>query len=228
VFFYTVEREAKMIPERYKNITILLEGFAVLFLSKLFFTTRAAKLHFELPFVPDMTMILLAALVACIVTIFYLLCRTNYIPTFTLNNETILYSFFGIAIMWIFHLISSIILVKHAAPLDYTINCKDIYKYLNILCAIMLLPITEEVIYRGYFIKLLMPKGTLSALLITSGLFACSHLLLRNYSSLEMLVLGIYFFIFSMTAGFVRIRAGLVAAIFVHVFNNSYVLIINS
>ena len=206
----------------------VLEGYVVLWVSKILFTIFAAKLHFAIPFVPDTTMLLLSSVMACIITIIYLIFRTKYTPIFTISKKACLYSALGIGIIWSFHIISSYIFVSHSAPVLEYIKGNDVYKYINIICFIILGPITEEIIYRGYFVKLLIPKGTVSALLITSLLFVTSHLLLHNYGFSAVLVLGIYFFIFSMTAGFVYTQAGLVAAILVHIFNNLYVLVVNT
>lgn len=216
-----------MITPKYKNIVYVLEGFVVLWLLEILFAILAGVLHFSIPFAPVITMALLSSVIACTLTILYLLFRTRFIPIFTINNKALLYSGLGIVIIWFFHIISSYIFDSHSNPFLEYIKCKPVYKYINIICFIILVPITEEIVYRGYFVKLLIPKGTLSALLITSVLFVTSHLLLHNYSSLAMLVLGIYFFIFSMTAGFIYTRAGLVAAILVHMFNNLYVLVVN-
>jgi len=216
-------------PERNSNIVFVIEGVVVLTLSQIVFAILAGVLHFTFRFVPIVTLALLCSVVATTLTILYLSFRTRCAPIFTVNNKTILYCVSGMIIFWIFHIILSFIFPGKNAPIVEYIKCGHPYKYINFVCFIMLAPIAEEIIYRGYFLKLLLPKDTLNALLITSVLFVTTHLLFHNYGlNLALLVYGIYFFLCSMTYGVVYKQAGLIAAISIHIFNNLHIWVINT
>jgi len=208
----------------------ILETIAVFWLAKTLIIKTAADFHFAYPSIPIITLAQGSLFVTYTTTIIFLLYRTKIKPYFYFGKEVLLYSALGIIIIWLSHGVLALIYVNanNSSVIEF-VNYKDSYKYINLLSIIILIPITEEILFRGYLINILKKTGVLVSLLVTSVLFVTVHLIFHKYGSpLGMLVNGIYIFFFSMTVGFAYIRAGLMAAILVHIFNNLYVIVTNT
>jgi uncharacterized protein len=217
-----------MVMHKFQDIFLVIKGFIILNLSMVLFTILVAELHiFLVPSVPNVTMLLLASTMAYICCIIYLYFQTKQVPAFSFNYKGILYLACGMVTMWLYHKISRQFITVNRSPVIDLMKYDNIYKYLNLVCAIILGPIAEECIYRGVFVKLLLTRGTLSALLLSSLFFVISHLFYYNYGlSFAMLLNAMYFFIFSIIAGVIYTQAGLVAAMLLHIFNNFYILVL--
>ena len=186
-------------------------------------------LHSHYPSAPTLTVnILSSSAIAPVLTIFYLWLRTKCLPKFVLNREALLTAISGMVLVFIVSLLY-VMIFKYNTFVKNLLSSPGNYKEINIFLFVIWGPLLEEVLFRGYILNLLKSYGKITALLITSILFATLHLLFAGFSiDLYLLVESIFLVIYAMIYGVCYLNGGIVSAILAHVFCNLYFLVANS
>jgi membrane protease YdiL (CAAX protease family) len=222
-----------------KSIRIIFEGICINVIAHavggFYLAPVIAKVFND---VPSLTISLLSsAAFSPFAAIIYIAIRLRIIPSFKANKNTFVYIIAGIAVALLLrHLITSISGSKYKFVLE-VLQTPYPYIYINLFILLIWTPVVEEILFRGYFFEILENKwGLLIALISSSIIFALIHGL-WGVLWLEGLTVGIIisfllwlFFIFlgSLLLTAIYIKGGLIAAIMVHVFMNSYLLYLNS
>ena len=143
--------------------------------------------------------------------------RAVYIPI-SLSMAFVLLIVMGQVIYWYHKLLSSLN-IKATPPIIEAIlkNADGMTLYCLFFGIIVLVPISEEIIFRRFIFAFLAPRcGFMLALLISSGAFAIIHFSL--YSLPALFLLGIAFQLIYLKFG------SLYPAILMHAFNNAIAL----
>lgn len=211
---------------RYNYDTIVAESFIILILLKMLLALLGAILASKFLSVPQITVyVFTSGYLTSFLILFFLWIRSKYIPQITLSWDILLYTIGGIIFIWLYLTIGLLVFGFNNNYIRQLTNCQGIYRYINIFWFVIWTPITEEVIFRGYYIKLLSDKRPIYSLLITSILFVAFHLIFNNYAfNLTMLLNGASFFFFSMIVGAIYLRTGIISPILIHIFSNVYFL----
>jgi len=217
-----------MTVQKYNNAFIVAEGFIVFVVIKLLMIVLATVLVGMLSNANKTTIyVLTSGIFSTLLAILYLWIRTKYMPKIKIHYDSIMYSIAGVIFMWFFLYIGLLFFGFNDVYIKKLIGVSGVYKYINVFWFAIWSPVTEELIFRGYFLEMLSHKKPVIALLITSLLFVTLHIIfsLNPYNYL-MIISCASFFIFSMIVGFVYLHAGLMPAIIVHMFSNIYFLIV--
>lgn len=204
------------------NIKDVFIGFAILIASLfmgvdiLFF--RYAN-YFQRDTIPIIYEIIIG--IAMLLSIIYLLLRYKYFPRFKSHilSETLTASFVGIFILWllVFFLFLVIFDRNKIDPfISSVINSPPPYFYINFVMLVILTPVLEEILMRGYFFELLKKKWNIKYALLITVIFS----MITHYKyGLGVFVIAIYNIVFIL----LYIGGGLIASIIGHVFLNYFI-----
>lgn len=216
--------------QKYNNSLTVAEGVIVLILFQIVgICLLGDMLHRVFPSAPTLTTnILSSSAIAPVLTIFYLWVRTKNFPKIVLNRDNILTTVSGIVLIFIVSLFY-VMIFRSNLFIKNLLVIPGIFKNINVVWFVFWAPITEEILFRGYFLNILTCHGKIQALVISSLLFVAVHLLFAGVGINLSTILEIGFlFIYSMIFGFCYLQAGIVSSILVHVFDNFYFLVVNS
>lgn len=208
-----------------KRLVFVIEGFAVFTaahaLGGFFIAPQLADIFHNLPALT--IFIFFSSAISPLFGILYLLFRARYFPQFQVNLTIVIYIFLGI--LFAFAVVSintrlSGIEIPFAQEL---LREPPPYRYLNSFLVIFWIPFIEEILNRGYFFEILKKcMSNFAALMVSSLFFVIPHGIWESFS-LNL----IFIFINSVIYTWVYLRGGLIASSSVHIFVNSYLLLLN-
>jgi membrane protease YdiL (CAAX protease family) len=136
----------------------------------------------------------------------------------------------GIVGCWIIKYLMILKFGERMRFFDEMLKNLSVYDLINILLYTVWAPLIEETLFRGFFLEILKPQwNNTGALLLSSLLFTLPHMAYPSFYSsgiLDGLLIVLSILMDSIIFGMAYIRGGLIAAIIVHAFSNSYMLIL--
>jgi len=221
--------------EKKKSLLLVIEGLA------LFMAVHAVsgyyiypKLADFYPNVPRLTMAMLSSAAISLIAILYLAFRSKHFPKYFMDKQYIIpIVVAGAMASWfIFFIeISVFNLNKTLSIIQAILKTSDSSYYnLNVFLYVCWSPLIEETLFRGYFLEMLKgPWGVRFSMLFSSLLFVIPHMKLGGNFVIDFFsVTSFFLFLTSLLLSVVYIRAGLLAAILVHLFEHLYILFINT
>ena len=205
----------------HKNLALVLEGFFVTNFFTMLLAFIGALLVDHLPMIPkNSVFVITSGIISPVLAITYLWLRTGYVPRI-LSSDTTPYALAGIIVIWLFLAISYLFYGPNDLIFKKYVSTQGAYKYLGLFSLVIWAPITEETIFRGYFLGILMKSyGKIISLTISALLFIALHVNLASPTvTIEWFV---SLFVYSLVVGVVYIQAGLASAVMVHMFSNFY------
>jgi len=184
----------------------------------------APKLADAFSEVPRLTIGMLASSsVSPIIAIIFLLVTTKFIPHLDIKKETIECIVAGFMLGWLFVFLEVLILGREMSLVVDILKTPRPYYYVNLFLVVVLGPILEETLFRGYFFELLRHSWANGrAFLFSSSLFVLFHGLWGGIDA------GLFFiFIYSAIFTLLYIQGGLIASIMTHSFVNFYLTYLN-
>src|SRR5208283_1089010 len=221
-----IEKELDNLGNMQNKATLYVcEGFSVLMITHVLGGLISLKLIEIFNTVPPITVFILSSsALSPVIAIAYLKSRIHFFPNFFINSETLAVAASGVVIVWLTIFVERIIFLgRGPLLLPRLLMVSPPYNYVNIFWYTFWAPLIEEVLFRGFFLNMLMKKWSVwSAVLVSSILFAFPHIL---FSETNVGLVGSSFLLMnSFIFSFVFIQGGIVAAVLTHAFNNIFFL----
>ena len=173
--------------------------------------------------------ILLTSVLAPLLTIIYLMLRLDHSPNIYFDKIVIMVSTASIVVLWFIALFEILIIGPSNIFVKQLLSSYVSYVNINIIWFILLAPILEEILFRGYFYDLLRQYGELIAIVLSSLLFVIPHVLFAGISiDIVVIIQAVIIFMRSMVLSISYRYGGLVASVLAHIFINAYSLFLNS
>lgn len=207
------------------NSRALFEAIGVLLISHLvggyFLGPLIARVFNNIPLVT--VEIVSSSALSPLVVLLYLALRIGWVGKLNINREVLMYALAGITMSFFLVFIEAILLGKDITFAQEIIDAPRPYSYLNMFLVIMLGPIAEEVLFRGYIFEIMQDTwGKTFACIGSTMVFVILHGLLGSFDA-SLIFIMLYSVIFLIT----YLQGGLVSSISVHVFVNSYLIYLN-
>lgn len=156
----------------------------------------------------------------------YLCARTKVKPAIILNKQVFVLTLTGIVLVYIVSLMYMHIFKE--SNFVSSLSAPSAFNYLNLFWYVVWAPVTEEILFRGYFLNILSARGNVTASIVSSLLFTAAHTLFA-YPHLDMIMAleCSFLFVYSMIFAFMYVQGGIIPAILAHLFSNWYFFISN-
>jgi membrane protease YdiL (CAAX protease family) len=219
---------------RNKAALILLEGYIVhLIVYAVGGYYLAPQIEWTFHDLPSSTAsMLFSSILSQVGGILYLLFRLSCFPSFMVNKHCLKDAAAGFIAIWLIIFLNLLMFGEEHSLVRKSLSVQGNYVYLNIAIVVILGPVLEEVLYRGYILKTLARFwSNNSAVLISTILFVITHAIwtFRNYPDVLSLIISakiglglIFIFLYSLVYSYSYLICGLPISILLHVFTNSF------
>lgn len=200
---------------------IIGEGFTALILIQcLGFIFIGHFLQIYFPAMPPITVnIISSSAISPLLASAYLCARTKVKPTIILNKQVVALTFAGVVLVYIVSLMYMYIFKE--SNFVSNLSSPNAFKYINLFWYVVWAPVTEEILFRGYFLNVLSARGNVTASIVSSLLFAAAHILFAYpHFDIIMALESSFLFVYSMIFAFMYVQGGIIPAILTHIFSN--------
>jgi membrane protease YdiL (CAAX protease family) len=217
-----------------RSLLIILEGLGVSLAAHAFggfYLAPKLIYDYEIMLPPVTIALLLTSSLSPVIAIVYLALRLKFIPNFRINKGSVVWVILGtILICTGIYLVN--IITGGSYYSEEILRVPTPYQYFNLALIIVWTSTAEEILFRGYFFENLRRSwGNLIAIFVVSALFVIPHGIwgalyftqrMPNFSLVVFSIVLTSIFVSSIIYTVTYLKAGLPAAILVHIFGNLF------